>query len=263
MRVQIEVTTICNFSCAYCAGRQFHQAHMDWDQFAGILADLPDTAAEVMLQGEGEPSLHPRFWDMADAVRARGPRLMTIINGSRIDADRFAAVFDEVIVSVDTLDARLAADIGRHNLPKVLTNLEALIGAMGPGRVQVFSVDFGQDLAPLRAWLAARGNVRHVTQTVQGKPDYTSRYDAARLSARLLSGRYHYRCPFIETPQMRFYTVDGTMHPCCYIKDRAAFVSVEDIAGTLARHEVPRVCEGCGFIMDGARVRIGRRFAVV
>lgn len=72
---QIEVTTICNFDCFCCAGRDMAQRHMEMPVFRRVLAQLPaNTGMTVSLQGEGEPTLHPAFWDMARAVRAQGLR---------------------------------------------------------------------------------------------------------------------------------------------------------------------------------------------
>lgn len=102
---QLEITTRCNFSCYYCAGRDMPQQDMAWDTFTSIVDGIAWPGAIVSLQGEGEPSLHPRFWEMAQYVADRGHVPYTILNGSRIDAWRLAALFPTAGISIDTLQA--------------------------------------------------------------------------------------------------------------------------------------------------------------
>src|SRR5437868_464777 len=68
---QIEPTTRCNFTCGFCAGRYMPQRDLTWDDFQTFLAAHP-ALRHVELQGEGEPLLHPLFFDMVAACRARG-----------------------------------------------------------------------------------------------------------------------------------------------------------------------------------------------
>lgn len=251
---QIEVTTICNFDCHYCAGRDMEQRHMDMRVFARILAGFrPFTGMTVSLQGEGEPTLHPAFWDMVRAVRNHGLRAYTITNGTRVDAAQFAAALPSVGVSVDTLDADEARRIGRYNLPKVLANLEALVHAMGPARVTVHTVDFGQDIEPLRAYVRGLGVQRHIVQPLQVKDDYVRHYDRQAadggqpitLVPRADRALARYSCSFLDQPRMRYYDIDGTEMPCCFIKDSRAYTSIDDLRRTLARRVIPAACAGC------------------
>ncbi len=251
---QIEVTTICNFDCHYCAGRDMEQRHMDMEVFARILARFrPFTGMTVSLQGEGEPTLHPAFWDMVRAVRNHGLRAYTITNGTRVDAAQFAAALPSVGVSVDTLDAEQARRMGRYNLPKVLANLESLVAAMGPKRVTVHTVQFGQDIEPLRAYVGRLGVHRHIVQPLQVKDDYVRHYDRQsadggqpiRLVPRAAPVLDHYSCSFLDQPRMRYYDIDGTEMPCCFIKDSGVYTSIDDLRQTLARRQVPQACAGC------------------
>ncbi len=251
---QIEITTICNFDCYYCAGREMAQRHMDMEVFARILAQFaPSTGMTVSLQGEGEPTLHPAFWDMARAVRTRGLRVYTITNGTRVDALQFAAGLHTVGVSVDTLDANEARRIGRYNLPKVLANLELLVQAMGPARVAVHTVQYGQDIEPLRAYLRKLGLQRHIVQPLQVKDDYVRHYDRQPGAAaqpivmvpRTAPALVRYSCSFLDTPRMRYFDIDGREMPCCFIKDAGVYTSIEDLRQTLARRHIPAACSGC------------------
>lgn len=108
MFYQLEITTRCNFDCFYCAGRDMPQQDMAWDTFVRIVDRIPGRGSMVSLQGEGEPSLHPKFEAMAQHVATRGHQAYTILNASRIDAERLSRLFPTVGISVDTLDAHRA-----------------------------------------------------------------------------------------------------------------------------------------------------------
>ncbi len=245
MFFQIEATTHCTFVCFYCAGRDMPQRHMTWPVFERILAGIPAGQHVVSLQGEGEPTLHPRFWDMVAAVRLRGFAPTTITNGYEIDAARMAAELPDVAVSLDTLDEAEATRIGRLKLPRVLANLERLVEFMGPGRIRIMTVNYGQDLSALRHFLKGKRIDRHIVQPLQRKDDYARRYPE-RVSA---GGLYHYQCRFLQAPVMRFYDITGRELPCCFIKDTSSFTSIDALAGDLARGVVPQPCSGCHEIM--------------
>ena len=210
--VQIEITTICNYQCFYCAGRDMPQQHMPMARFHGILQGLGPATREVSLQGEGEPTAHPGFCDMVEAVRARGWQAYTITNASLIrDPGWFAEVFPVVGVSIDTLDAQEAERIGRIRLPHALKGLDALIGAMGAQRIILHTVDYGQPLPALREWARQKGLVHHIIQPLQSKADYVRSY---RLPVQQQQARYHGRCRYLEREMVSFYNLQGRELPC-------------------------------------------------
>lgn len=245
--VQIEITTICNFRCFYCAGRDMPQEHLGLVRFEEILDSLPRGPFKVSLQGEGEPTAHPDFWTMAQMVSMRGKTPYTITNGSNIDVQRAATVFQQIGVSLDTLDREEADRIGRYKLHKVLANVDSLVAAMGPDRVIIHTVNYGQPLDSLRAYLAARGLGKHLVQPLQSKPDYSYRYPT---QIPIVSDAYHYRCPYVTAPFMRYYDMRGNEMPCCFIKDHRTFVSTEHIVSELEQKRVPESCVGCRAIKE-------------
>lgn len=82
--LQVEVSAICNASCAYCVLTCYK------DQWGGELMDMqtferlrPSFALSdmVFLQGWGEPLLHPKFWDMVRAVKSANAKVGFTTNG--------------------------------------------------------------------------------------------------------------------------------------------------------------------------------------
>ena len=258
---QLEITTRCNYGCFYCAGRDMPQQDMAWETFTGIVDEIAEPGATVSLQGEGEPTLHPRFWDMVAYVHRKGHMPYSIINGSRVDVARVARWFPQIGVSLDTLDPAIAEKIGRYNLPKVLANLEALCTAMGPQRIVLMTVSLGQPLAELKAWAQQRGFAGHVVQPLKTKDDYARRYEkhlvrivpsfapagqpiaaTSEIAAQTPVPR---TCRFLHQDLMRYYTVTGLALPCCFIKDTEGIESIAGVQTSLAQGDVPKGCAGC------------------
>lgn len=248
MFIQIEISTHCNFTCFYCAGRDMAQEYMPLARFDEILDRLPPGQHVVCLQGEGEPMLHPDFWTMAGRLQSRRHTPYTITNGTRIDAAKIAAAFPRIAISIDTLDRAEAERIGRKKLDAVLRNLDRLIEAMGAKRLIVMTVDYGQPLDELKAFVQSKGIGEHIVQPLQIKDDYRRRYPDFAVPA----AGYTYRCRYLEQPLQRTYGMDGREYPCCYIKDPAGFTSIDDLRATLARKKVPSCCSGCREIVAGA-----------
>lgn len=260
MYSQLEVSTRCNFACFYCAGRDMPQQDMAWSTFTRIVDGIDQPGSTVSLQGEGEPSLHPQFWDMVLYVRNKGHVPYTIINGSRVDAERTAQLFPRIGISLDTLDSAVAHKIGRYNLSKVLANLEALHAAMGPQRIVVMTVDMGQPLAALKAWVRQRGFTTHIVQPLMRKADYAQRYPQVlaqpvtwhkkSLQELLIESQAATRsapqtCRFLRQDAMRYYTWAGLELPCCFIKDTQGIESIDGLRNLLVGGQVPVGCAGC------------------
>lgn len=248
MYAQIEITTVCNFSCFYCAGRQMPQQHMPINLFRGILESLQQTEnCKVSLQGEGEPTLHPDFTSMVEMVRQAGHTPYSIINGSHIDAKSIKELFPEIGVSLDTLDPVEAERIGRYNLQQVLDGIERLISVMGTGRIILHTVNYGQSLELLNRFAASRKLYRRVVQPLQPKDDYRFRYPD--LGIRPGKWAYRLRCRYLEQPLMRYFDVNGLELPCRYIKDTSQFISTQHTLTTMRQRQLPGCCAGCREIM--------------
>lgn len=188
---QIEPTTRCNFTCGFCAGRSMEQRDLDWTAFRNFLVAHPDLR-HVELQGEGEPLLHPRFFDMLAACKARGIRVSLITNGSLLSPERIERLLDagvgSIHVSIESADPARFQAIRGGKFRKVKDGLALLIQRrrergvaeplVGLAVTVLKSTIAGlDDVARLYLELGLDGGV--VAQQLQPMPVYSRHYDAA------------------------------------------------------------------------------------
>ena len=188
---QIEPTTRCNFTCGFCVGRSMAQRDLDWTMFDDFLIAHPDLN-HIELQGEGEPLLHPRFFDMVEAAKARGIRVSIITNGSLLTPERIERLLDAKIgsihVSIESADPEKFQEIRGGLFAKVRDGLARLV-ALRDERglkeplvglaVTVLNSTIGglDDVASLYRELGLDGGV--VAQQLQPMPVYRRHYDVA------------------------------------------------------------------------------------
>lgn len=241
--LQIEITTRCNFDCFYCAGRLMRQDDMSVEAFNAILQrhiERHGVPQVVSLQGEGEPTLHKAFFDMAASVRSLGAQPYTITNGSYRHPEHFIGAFSKIGISIDSLDESVAATIGRYNLARVKAFAAELSKHMG---IVIHSVAHPNHTPAIAAWCDENGYA-HVVQALQTKPDYSRRYPEA-LEIPPSNGRFS--CDYLAQPKMRYYSLDGLEMPCCFIKDANTF---DGLPAMLSQQEAgiwPRSCIGCRY----------------
>jgi len=243
MFIQIEITTVCNFHCFYCAGRDMPARSMEMGLFDTLLLGLPEGRHTISLQGEGEPLAHPLFWEMLDRVRRAGHRPYLITNASLRTTPRLAQYVPMIGVSLDTLDSDEAERIGRIRLDRVFANFEKLLAFAGPDRLIVHSVDYGQDRKPLDTYLRKCGVTRRVVQPLQRKGDYRRRYPEQIEAAPMLASPAP--CAYLLQPRLRYFNIDGIQMPCPYIKDASRYASQAGLLEGFALGRVPAACDGC------------------
>ena len=242
MLVQIELTTRCNFKCYYCAGRSMYQGDMTYPDFKRILDEhiarygVPES---VRLQGEGEPTLHKHFFDMAAHIRELGSIPLTITNGTYKHPEHFLGHFDNIGVSMDTLDEQVAKRIGRLDLSRVIRFIKTLAKHI---RITVWSVAIATDLPLVRRFCEEHG-VAHVVQPLQPKFDYACNYPNLPQSGKVRKNDFW--CRYIAHPLWRYYALDGTELPCCFIKDLSKYDGYEKMAAQVAEGITPEACVGC------------------
>jgi MoaA/NifB/PqqE/SkfB family radical SAM enzyme len=188
--LQVEPTTRCNFTCGFCSGRSMRQSDIDVSLFERVLADYPG-ARHLELQGEGEPLMHPRFFDMITQAEARGLRLSFITNGSYLTNDNVDRILrsraiDKISVSLESADGATFRAIRGGKLEKVVSGIERLVSErnrLGLRRPVVgFSVTLLRRTAghlhgivDLYRRLGLDGGM--TAQPLQAMPAYRSTYD--------------------------------------------------------------------------------------
>ena len=144
--LQVEVTTRCDLpGCLMCPRRAMPERWLNhdlsWQNFERLIPAFK-LFTQVHLSGWGEPLLHPRLWDMAQAVRSQGCTVSLTTNGMNLTAAMQVQVLehlDMVAVSLDGARAetferlRPGADFQRH--PTGCRSLlpEAISGKATPG----------------------------------------------------------------------------------------------------------------------------------
>jgi organic radical activating enzyme len=134
--LQLEVTTRCNLSCAYCSNRLLaRREDVPFDRIKGWLdqVDLRHVD-DVDFTGLGEPSLHRDLPRIIGEVRSHGDptEIRMVSNGVALTEKRFGPLCDagltSISISVDSLDPeRFARSRSEADLDRVLGNVEALV----------------------------------------------------------------------------------------------------------------------------------------
>lgn len=214
---------------------------MPYETFIQLLnrhVERHGTPTAVSLQGEGEPTLHKDFFRMAEHVRGLASVPYSITNGTYKHPERFIGLFPKLGVSVDTLDGSVATKIGRHNLPRVLSFIDALAPHL---KIVIYSVHHPLYTPRVADWCKMR-RLRHVVQPLQRKPDYSCRYLPSQ-PISVPQGRFS--CPYLEGTRMRYYSIDGHEMPCCFIKDTNHFEGLDAMLSHQEKGTWPACCVGC------------------
>lgn len=104
--IQLEVTSICNFSCPRCPTRMIPQnekGHMSMETFNRIIHLIPKIKL-VCAFGCGEPLMNPHFLDMIKIIHMRGGKALFQTNGSLLTKPIMEEIVKheaEVVFSVD------------------------------------------------------------------------------------------------------------------------------------------------------------------
>ena len=130
--LQIEPTTRCNFTCGFCVGRRLDQNDITMGTFRHALALFPDIE-RLELHGEGEPLMHPDYFEMARLANLRGIKISTITNGSMFSPERIKRILDSgidtVLVSIESPRPEDFKEIRGGSLFKVVAGIKALLAA--------------------------------------------------------------------------------------------------------------------------------------
>lgn len=182
--------------------------------------------------------MHPSFWKIVALAKEMGHRISIITNGSIEIDQKSLFLLDDVGFSLDTLDESLAKRSGRTSPAQTLKHLLAC-HSLTPKKIKLYAVNYGQDLEPLKAF-AKEQNIPLVIQKIQPKTSYQAHYTTVPLPYTT------FQCSYLENEKMRYYFVDGTKAPCCFMIDATKVLPIKQIRQHLAQKNVPSCCTQCG-----------------
>jgi len=174
--LDVRVGTVCNFNCLYClVGHEKKGLRTVADLQAELTLGRRRSLARVNLTG-GEPTLHPRVFEIIAVARSLGYTGITLVSNAATLAYRrrltrfLAAGVDRIGVSLDTIDPSVADALVQRPgmLPAVLEGIENVLDAVAADpRVRVYGICVvtRQSLPTLKAtvqWLASRTAARGV-----------------------------------------------------------------------------------------------------
>ena len=113
-RIHIELTNICNFDCVFCPKNEMERppGSMDVDLAKGIIDTVKtnDICEKITFHVMGEPTLHPKFFEILDYAGAQDVNVGLTTNGTGLTgkAGRRLVDYDlhQIDVSLQTPDEK-------------------------------------------------------------------------------------------------------------------------------------------------------------
>jgi radical SAM protein with 4Fe4S-binding SPASM domain len=83
-KVYVEITNVCNLSCAFCPGTTRKPEIMGLEDFKLVLERIKNYTDYIYFHIMGEPMLHPHFSDFIDLSGSKGFKVNITTNGSML-----------------------------------------------------------------------------------------------------------------------------------------------------------------------------------
>ncbi len=269
-RLQIEITTGCNLRCVGCqrtigmAAGTWRNAHMPVQRFAAVIANAPPADA-IVLQGIGEPTLHPKLPDLIAAARASGKFGVISFNTNALarEIDYYRHLrqigLNHISVSVDSLDPTTAEALrGGTDAAELRAAIPALLELFSGLTLSI--VLSRRNIAELPGLITALHGLGARVIEIQPLVSYASSTEAMALdrselrSAAATIAAMRQRLPDLTllpaaalTPdgnrcrrpfRAAYVTVGGFLTPCCLTNDPDLFgrVNLADVSFQQAWH---------------------------
>jgi 7,8-dihydro-6-hydroxymethylpterin dimethyltransferase len=191
----VEITDHCNLRCptCYAASGPERLTHRSFDEVLAMLDAVvaSEGEADVVQISGGEPTLHPRLFDILDAARARPIRhLMLNTNGIRIAqepgfAERLAAYAPafEIYLQFDSLQRAPLIDLRGADLRRIRQEALAKLNALNLSTTLVMTVKRGindGEIGEVIRFAAEQRCVRGVTLQPVQDAGRVEAYDASK-----------------------------------------------------------------------------------
>jgi len=133
--VEFHITDLCNLACQYCwyyglgvPNPPTGKNHLPFDVFESIIRDCRDLQVDtISLSGMGEPSMHPRFYDMLTCLE-RSFEILIYSNGTfPLARCRDILRADHIVINLAEADRESYRLLqGRDLFMKVIKNIREL-----------------------------------------------------------------------------------------------------------------------------------------
>lgn len=134
--VQLHLTDLCNLACQYCyyygpgsTHRPTGKNHLPFDMFVRVVDDCVDLQVDtIYLSGQGDPTLHPRFYEMLDHLQQK-PLSVTIYSNGTFPSERCRDILkaDRIVINLGEADrASYRALQGKDLFMRVIKNIREL-----------------------------------------------------------------------------------------------------------------------------------------
>lgn len=129
--LNIEVTNYCNFNCSYCCSKDLPKKHIELSVFESIISKF-NNVEHISLQGEGEPLMHPDFFQIVEITKKYQPnsKISIVSNGSFIGnyvKELAQSAIDVLHISIDTANPALFREVRKGgDLNKIVHNIRLL-----------------------------------------------------------------------------------------------------------------------------------------
>ena len=114
MRAYLEITTVCNRKCPFCAGTARKEEFLSPERFQARLKKVLPYADTILLHLMGEPLLHPRFESIAEICRKLDARVCLVTNGTLLNGKEALLLenpaFRQINFSLHSLDEKSPRD---------------------------------------------------------------------------------------------------------------------------------------------------------
>lgn len=224
-KVYVEITNVCNLSCAFCRGTVRAPREMDPADFAVIAGKLRPYTEYIYLHLLGEPLTHPRLEEILAVCRDLKYKVTIVTNGTLIgekaDVLQSCGCLYKICYSLHAYEANaLPLSLDAYLLP-ILAFARASAGtgvinvlklwngggqnALNKEILQKISAYFGTALTPARSGFTVTQNVHVDLADRFGWPDLTADETPPRFCMALRD--------------QLGVLADGTAVPCCLDAD--------------------------------------------
>ena len=131
VEISIGITSHCNSNCFMCPREEIkkHLGFMDFKLFKKIINEAKDYVELVYLHFDGEPLMHPQFFEMVKYCKDNGVTAGISTNAVLLDADRAQKLIDSgldyLIISIDAASPETYKKVkGTDDYKRVVGNVK-------------------------------------------------------------------------------------------------------------------------------------------